>query len=827
MLGMIFGEGLKKGDLDKATFRNKFSDFLPYIAYDSETKRYLLADDTLGFLWECSPLCYAGDRTYTSLEGLLRFPFPEGSVVQFTMYADNYVEPFLEQYRSQKIRQNPVVQKTTERFTEFLREGATKGISALSGIPIRNFRLFVSVKVPIEKSNLDDWKLKDIYNTVEDRLKGAGLLPISVEPEVLLAWLRRLFNGKESILNPMVYDETVALNKQIILASTVVEKHMRHLKIGENVFKCLTPKTFPKEIDTLHMNSLVGGIYGVISDMEQIRSPFLYTVSVTINDLKGILHTKCNFILQQQAVGSFAPSLKRKQEEYLWAVDNLEKGVNFLRVIPEIWVFDSNDKDVLESIARVKRIWEGYGFIMQEDAGILPILFISALPFGLYNVGKNVANMDRDFIAHVPAIAKVLPVQADFTGNGSTMIFIGRKGQLTGMDLFSRSANNYNAMISATSGSGKSFLVNYIVYNHYANGALIRMVDIGGSYKKLVKMFGAKYIDFGSDIPICLNPFSFVREPEYDLPVITPVLAQMVYTAEKREPSQTEATILQNAVQWAYNEEGNDASIDTVYEYLNSFPKHAANFDFDCPEKQDCATEIRTMAHTLAFNIYDFTSDGMYGKYFNGRATFDIGSDSLVVLELERLKTMPDLFNVVTLQIVNAIASDLYLSSRDTPRLIIFDEAWQFLKETQYLKQVIEEGYRKARKYYGSFTVVFQSDLDVIAAGAVGRVIVGNSAYKFKLESQDYAKAKDEKVIDYDDFTMKILKSVRSNKPYYSEIFIDSPTAIGVARLCVDPYSYFVYTSSPDEVTEIEKLLDSGMTYDMAIEEMVKRRVNR
>jgi conjugal transfer ATP-binding protein TraC len=37
------------------------------------------------------------------------------------------------------------------------------------------------------------------------------------------------------------------------------------------------------------------------------------------------------------------------------------------------------------------------------------------------------------------------------------------------------------------------------------------------------------------------------------------------------------------------------------------------------------------------------------------------------VLELERLKAMPDLFNVVIMVVVNAVTQELYLSARDRP----------------------------------------------------------------------------------------------------------------------------------------------------------------
>jgi conjugal transfer ATP-binding protein TraC len=44
-----------------------------------------------------------------------------------------------------------------------------------------------------------------------------------------------------------------------------------------------------------------------------------------------------------------------------------------------------------------------------------------------------------------------------------------------------------------------------------------------------------------------------------------------------------------------------------------------------------------------------------------------------------------------------------------------------------------------------------------------------------------------------------------------------------VARLTVDPYSYYVYTSTGVEVAEIEGMVAQGMSYDEAICEMVRK----
>jgi conjugal transfer ATP-binding protein TraC len=230
------------------------------------------------------------------------------------------------------------------------------------------------------------------------------------------------------------------------------------------------------------------------------------------------------------------------------------------------------------------------------------------------------------------------------------------------------------------------------------------------------------------------------------------------------------------------------------------------------------------VARKLAFNIREFTSHGFHGRFFVGPSTFDIHRDAFVVLELENLKVQPDLYRVVTLLVLNAVTQDLYLSDRFRSRLIIFDEAWQFLGRAAMLAPVVNEGYRRARKYNGSFMIITQSILDLDSFGEVGRVINGNSAFKIYLESADFDQARKQGLIEYDDFVLQLLKSVKSNPPRYSEIFFDTPFGLGVARLVVNDYDYFIYTSKPTEIAAIETMVKGGATYHEAILEMVERR---
>ncbi len=811
--------GITYSDLRNETYRKRFSEYLPWIAYDGETKAYLCADNTAGFIFECSPLAFAGEKTADTLEGLLRLNVPEGSVLQFILVADDYVDHYVDTYRSLKARDNELVRRSAERFGSFLLEG-TEGLEKLNNMPVRDFRLVVAFKLPVQHWGGDPGAVAELRSAIFEILSGAHLFPSVMECEGLVAWMRRLFNGSRS---SNAYNDDIPINRQLIFAETPIEKTMKHVRIGERYFRCTTPRTVPKEIDLMQANLIFGGIWGVHQDMNQYRTPFIYTLNILFSNLRAKLHAKCNAILQQHAVGSFARQHQARQEEHEWAVGELEKGRRFLRVMPLLWVYGEDEKSVGESLVRAKRLWEDCGYVMQEDRGILPILFISALPLGLYNTGGNVDNLDRDFIAPSDTIASLLPTQGDFAGGGRPeLLLVGRKGQVCGIDIFDKGANNNNIFVTAQTGAGKSFFVNYLVYNYYGAGAKIRIIDIGDSYRKNTMLFKARYLDFGEE-RISINPFCHIVDKEYDLPVIAQIVAQMAYsTSEKAIPTDTEIQLLNNAVKWAYENEGEEAEIDHVYRYLKSYPAHARD---DGKEMEGgFSEELSAIAHRLAFNMREFARGGAYEVFFNGRSPFDIHNDEFVVLELGKLEQQRSLFNVTVLQIINAVTNDFYRSDRSEKKLVIFDEAWQFLRDSPIIQKVIEDGYRKARKYSGSFSVVTQSINDLELFGRVGKVIYSSSAFKFYLQADDIEKAKNAKVIDYGDFEITLLKSVRQNRPKYSEIFMDTPFGSGVARLVVDPFSYWIYTSAPDDNKLIETVMErQGLSFEGAIEEILRR----
>lgn len=796
--------GVTKGELAAEGRRDPLSKWLPYLSYNEDSELYINSDNTVGYIYECTPAAFSSEGMADTIAGLLRQEFPEQTVISFMLYPDDDVEHIFQRHLACTQRKDPVTLAAGEHYCDHLRSGI-KNMQSLGGVPIRNFRLLVSVKAP---EILD----ADLKAHVFDSLQEARLGPMPVKPGRLLKLLRRIFNYGADFVSDQ-YNDDVFIRDQIIRSENPVEPEGNKLKVGNRVAGCLTPKVLT-DFDALTVNTLIGGFMGKNDDSSQLANQFIWTTNIFFRTKQEDVKSKASMMMMQRAGGTIAKELGRRVSELNWVVDDIKKN-KYCDVIASLWVFGDDEKELSKGVARAKGLWEKAEFEMQrEQKVLLPSMFIQALPFGLYLGEKyrTVAVLNRDFPMSIKAASRLIPIQGDFSGGMKpVMLLVGRKGQLVGIDVFDERANNNNYLICAESGAGKSFSNNFLVSSYYASGALIRLVDIGYSYQKQALLRKGRFIDVGAEFgKLVLNPFSSVanvdsEDAAQNRATVSEILMAMVYSRTGvANVTETQQTLMKHAVDFAYARDGGEFGIQHVHEYLKTYPALAEG-----GAKLDTATPI---ANEMAFNLADWIPGGRYGAMFNGKSTFNIAADDFVVLELEQLLNDRELFGVVSLQVLNAITQDLYLSDRSSKRFMLFDEAWKYLisndgektagsSATGAIAAIIEEGYRRARKYHGSTGIVTQSPLDLGNMGQAGQVIKANSAFKcwLQCDAEQWALARDKKIVSYSGLRYDLAVSVKSNKPKYSEIFFDTPFGSGVSRLTVDPWTYWVNTSDPKD----------------------------
>lgn len=843
-----FGPTLR--EINNLHWHNPLSKYFVWFAHDSEEHLYKNTDGTQGFVWECTPIPYTTEKALQLSEALTRLPIPPMSVVQILLHADDYIEPFLDAYKDlRKDSQDPLVHESVERTCDFLRK-CTTGIAQLANIPLRNFRVIVSVKWPVHP----DVDQTEIRVLVEERLKGMGLSPRHMKPGKLLEWLRRLFNDEvsDTVYNgeklAAAYDERQPIGSQVIYAENevYVRSFHRHIQLGGKFWRCMTPKSYPKKpVDPLQTKELFGGIWGNQSNDEQHKTPFLYCLNIIYDDLRTEINLKTDVVMWQQAASmSQIRALNRRRAEQIWASDKITEGEAFAHVMPIMWFYAPSDTAAQRAVKRGKQIWERHGYTMQEDRWILAALLLSSLPMGMRANSNNLNIFKRTSIADAAAICNIMPFQGDFVGlrdavnrHGEFIVsphcktlYQGRSGQIIPFSIFNPIASNYNGLTCAETGGGKSYDENIINSNERSTDVIIRISDMGGSYYKQCLVNKGRYIDVARE-KVKFNPFTTISHDDTvddegfskhqtDIASTGSILMQMAYSATN-EPNinENEFTLMKDAVDWAWKTSGNDASPNEIFAYLREFPKHQTGHIIT-------TKQIREAALHLAFNIREFTSDGRYPDLFVGKSNFDIKSDPFVVFDMESLENNKDLFNTTALSVLTSYSRDMYESDRSQPRLIKFDEAKRTLKgrgHNQMFVDIIDKGFRTARKFYGSFWVIVQSPLDKRVLGEVGDVIWGNTAYKHYLKSPDFATAVREGILDVDDFTLAQLKSLDNSEDKYSEKFVQTPFGSGVVRIAQDPFNHFLYTSKATHNSEMEKMVKGGLTWTEAIHAMVRK----
>lgn len=819
---LIFGVsgGLTEKELSVA--RHHFSNLFPYIAcnghpdisaskaeHDKYSCGYLLKDNSIGYIFECSPMIFSGSSTFESLSTLLKLPLPPKTVVQTMLYADPYMEDILSGYKQLRLANpelNDIYKEQVEQLCTFYRSGADKGLWQLSGTPMRMFRLYISVKIPIKANiatNVDAYldeadSYSDIIGSFKSTLEGCYLYPRLLHPTKLISLLHRVFNP--GMTDDKEWNIDIPISKQIISAETDIERMPTAMRIGTMYAKCITPKTLPKEIDCTTMNNMIG-YFGQAArssddDLNQIQCPFIISTCFIYENLRTYLEARASQVNIQQAAGTFAQGILLRKQEMFDMKMRLESGETYLRAIVQMWLFDRNEKSLSEKTNRVVSMWKNLNIEAQKERSfIMPKLLVSALPLGLY--GKDYQDLQRDFILPATSAAYLMTVQAGYIGMGQPyMLFMDRRAQLTSLDILYTGANK-NFLLTGGTGGGKSFFLNYLVNSYRSIGAKVRIIDIGESYKKLAQIFGGQFIKFsGSNIVInFFEGIGDIEDIESDkekaddyaakMAMLTGIIGTMALKSE--QISSKHITLIETAIREIYKVKRSETTIDDIADWLAKIPT-------DDIRKEELAKE----GYFLSLALQKYCSKGEYGRFFNGKTNISF-NNPLAVVELDGVPE--DLRKVVVLAFASMIEDEVYNGDRIRPTIVILDEAWQTLSENPAAAKFVEGLYRKIRKYNGSVGVATQSLSDTNPNTGklkhVGNVLRMQSNIKFILPDEGLIQAKTDNLLNFSDFEWQyqIEKIPAKSLPKYSEIYVKSDLSGGIVRLTTDMFTYFICSS--------------------------------
>ncbi|EEU6989109.1 conjugal transfer protein TraG, partial [Campylobacter jejuni] len=636
--------------------------------------------------------------------------------------------------------------------------------------------------------------------------------------EVLKPMLYELFNGNHDINNIPNYDRTCYLNRQVIMPTTEILIKDDELKIDGRSFISLTPQSFPQEAHIGDFGEKLGDYISRALDNNQFKDTFLITASVCALSKKKTARVKGNhsmLLTQKWSENIFRQFAAARKESVsiLERIDNQKEKLYAFDL--NVIVSGDNYNEASLNASTIISYWNkggGKAIVLDEALGIHQLNLIASLPMGInkeymFDITVKYRSMFPD------QISQFIPLEADFKLNIPNLILFSRRAQIAGLDLFV-SSSNYNAYLVATSGAGKSVLLNMLAFNSYARNDRIFIIDQDNSFINICDAVGGQYLALDPSKPISFNPFSGLKNNDRDsFAEDLEYLSRLIYMlgSSKNQDRALEDEKLIKAKTQAIMEElflskGNTMEVTDIRDELAKV---------DDQRFRDFADQLRP-----------FCKEGIYGKYFNGPCEFNIEKE-FIVTEFKGLEGYDDLKDPLIMLLIYHINQLMYMSTDRKSRIqIIIDEAHRFLGKNPKMDDFIEQAYRRARKYGASAIIATQGFDDIYNAkdgglSRAGTVIVNNSAYKIFMKQTETSVnmlIKSE-VFSLSETDKEILRSIRTIKGEYSELFLMTPDDVKLPyRLVVDKYFYYLTTTDATDKAKIKELTDQGIPLGEAID---------
>lgn len=800
--------------------RYKFSDFLPYMSYDSQKEYYINNDNSFGAVFMCSPRIRMGESTAVAVEEMLN-KLPDNMFIQFTLVGSKNIKDLVEYWKDihleRAFRENSeLLYKAIENMGNFYYSKTKEAVSNSMTARLKNYSLLVSIKSDSEEEVIS---YKHILKNI---LISNHFSPIVADPEILKPILWEIFNGNHDLNNIPSYDRNCYLNRQLIMPKTEILIKDDEVKIDGRSFISLTPQTFPQEAHISDFGEKLGDYISRALDNNQFKDTFLITASVCTLPKKKTAAVKRNhsmLLTQKWSENLFRQFAAARKESIsiLERIDN-QKEKLYAFDLNVIVSGDSYNEASLNA-STIISYWNkggGKAIVLDEALGIHQLNLITSLPMGINK--EYVFDITAKYRSMFPdQISQFIPLEADFKLNIPNLILFSRRAQVAGLDLFV-SNSNYNAYLVATSGAGKSVLLNMLSFNSYARGDRVFIIDQDNSFLKLCDTVDGQYLALDPLKPISFNPFSRLKNDNIeafmeDLNYLSDLVYMLGSSKNQSRADEDEKLIkakTQQIMEELYASKGNEMEVTDIRNELSKIEDQRF---------KDFANQLRP-----------FCKEGIYGRYFNGACEFNIEKE-FIVTEFKGLEGHNDLRDPLIMLLIYHINQLMYMSSDRRSKIqIIIDEAHRFLGKNPKMDDFIEQAYRRARKYDASVIIATQGFDDIYNAkdgglSRAGTVIINNSAYKIFMKQTETSVnmlIKSE-VFSLGEVDKEILRSIMTLKGEYSELFLMTPDDVKLPyRLVMDRYFYYLTTTDPKDKAKIKELTDRGVPLGEAIELLAK-----
>lgn len=627
-------------------------------------------------------------------------------------------------------------------------------------------------------------------------------------PQYLPVWNRGGMPGKAAGVME-VYQATA---KEQIVSTYVGNYSPDVLDVGGLALTAVAIHSEPEETFLATMSQVLSSLPGthLYLVVEYAHTPLDAIIGKLQSD-----HRKYTALAEGEGMRDVTAKAKLKEVEK--AMDTiLESGDQAYETSIGLVLVGRNYRDALALRERAISAFSVLSAARPTFGAGLPLrLFLALAPF-------NGEKSPHRFIMPSSNGADIAPTSLPWEGDPSspTVVYRNRFNALTSVNAFDQRASNWNGLIVASSGSGKTFFAQGYLTSLLAQGdAEIIIVDRGGGYIPLVEaLVGREVIIHVEPGTVSINPFDLppgVETPsEEKKAFVFAIIRSMVPPASDPEIAAIEDAILMAAVDQVYKRRTEEVKDPITGEYRPKYQGATLSdlvgvlLRLDDIGGRAPTTRDKQVASALATRLQSWTGDTPYGTFVD-RPT-NIRTDYPVIyFETTGLSRYPALQGPGLL----LLADIIWQRAEKDPsvrKLVVMDEVWALLQMPQ-ARGLIVELYRRARWYNTAIYSISQSILDF----AEVRGIIQNTSYFFlginpKQQEHDAV----QEILRVPDSLKEALASLRMVRGQYSEwvfyTLIEGKPEGEVLRVEPSKLEYWIYTTNPQDMARRKALMAEG-----------------
>jgi type IV secretion/conjugal transfer VirB4 family ATPase len=326
------------------------------------------------------------------------------------------------------------------------------------------------------------------------------------------------------------------------------------------------------------------------------------------------------------------------------------------------------------------------------------------------------------------------------------------------------SKDTAHSVILGRTGSGKSFLLNFLITNLQKYDPYTFIFDLGGSFESLTRLFEGTYVKVGLETQgFKINPFCLPKTKQNldFLTLFVRILAEGV--GGDPLPLEEERELYQQ-IENLYSV---DLELRTLGVLRNTLPR------------------------ALGSKLEKWTRDGQFGFLFDN-AEDTVSFSRFQCFDFQGMEQYPQVLEPLLFYILHR-ANHIIANKEITHifKAFFIDEAWTFFRNPR-IKGYIVEALKTWRKQNAAMILSTQS-LDELRKSDIADVIIETCATKIFLANPDMDHELYRNQFHLNETEIGLIRDLIPKRQF----LIKNHEIAKVANLEVDPKSYWLYTNDP------------------------------